>query len=167
MRARKVCMIGDFAVGKTSLVSRFVHSTFGEGYLTTVGVKVDTKVLRLPSGDDLKLVLWDIAGKSALAEIDMSYLRGASGYLLVIDGTRPETFEGALRLQADVERALGPTPFTVLLNKTDLVDRWHLTDDQTTGLISRGWRLHHTSALTGEGVEGAFRALGAQLVHQG
>lgn len=166
MKARKVCMIGDYAVGKTSLVARFVHSTFSERYLTTVGVRVDTRVARLPSGDDLKLVLWDIAGKSALAPVDMNYLRDASGYLLVIDGTRPATLDGALALQAEVERTLGPVPFSVLLNKADLTDGWRLSEDRLAGLRGRGWAPCTTSALDGSGVEDAFRTLGARLVHE-
>lgn len=164
MKARKICMVGDFAVGKTSLVARYVHSTFGERYLTTVGVKVDTKVIRLPSGDDIKLVIWDIAGKSALAAIDTSYLRDASGYLLVIDGTRPETCDSAMTLQAEVERAIGRTPFSVMLNKADLAEQWRLSDAQIAGMTSRGWPQHTTSALSGAGVEQSFAALGAQLV---
>ena len=165
MKARKICMIGDFAVGKTSLVSRFVDSTFGERYLTTVGVKIDTKALSLPSGDQLKLVLWDIAGKSAFTRMDNSYLRDASGYLMVIDGTRPATLDSAVKLQAAVEEQLGVVPFNVLLNKADLRDRWALSDDLTAGLSSRGWSFSETSALSGDGVEAAFARLGAQLVH--
>lgn len=163
MKTRKICMIGDFAVGKTSLVSRFVHSTFSDRYLTTVGVKVDTKLVELPSGDALKLVLWDLAGKSAFAGIDTSYLRDASGYLLVMDGTRPETLEHAIQLQAQTESQLGAKPFCALLNKHDLQDRWLVGDDSTAALESRGWRLGRTSALTGDGVEQAFVQLGAQL----
>jgi len=166
MKARKICMIGDFAVGKTSLVSRFVHSTFGDRYLTTVGVKIDTKAIRLPSGDQIKLVLWDIAGKSSFARVDTSYLRDASGYLLVIDGTRATTMDSAIALQETVEKQIGPTPFSVLLNKADLGDRWVLNDDLLSGLGSRGWTFSRTSALNGEGVEAAFSRLGSQLVHK-
>ena len=86
--ARKICMLGDFGVGKTSLVSRFVRNTFSEKYLTTVGVKVDSKEVDRGGRGPLKLVVWDIAGKSALDALNMSYLRGASGLLLVADGTR-------------------------------------------------------------------------------
>jgi len=166
MKARKICMIGDFAVGKTSLVSRFIHNAFDDRYLTTLGVKIDTKTISLPSGDRLKLVLWDIAGKSAFARIDTSYLRDASGYLLVIDGTRPATLDNAIELQGTVEKQLGPTPFSVLLNKADLSDQWALNDDLITGLKSRGWSVSESSALSGEGVETAFTRLGAQLVHE-
>jgi small GTP-binding protein len=165
MKTRKICMVGDFAVGKTSLVSRFVHSTFGEQYLSTVGVKIDTKQIMLPSGEELKLVLWDIAGKSAFARIDTSYLRDASGYLLVVDATRPETLDGALQLKAAIDAETGPVPFVVLLNKIDLTDRWALPDDKVAALKSRGWPTARTSAMTGEGVEKAFQQLGAQLVH--
>jgi small GTP-binding protein len=165
MKTRKICMIGDFAVGKTSLVSRFVHSTFGDRYLTTLGVKIDTKAIRLPSGDQLKLVLWDIAGKSSFTRIDTSYLRDASGYLLVIDGTRASTLDSALQLQETVETQLGPTPFGVMLNKTDLKDQWALNGELLARLASRGWSFSRTSALNGEGVEAAFGGLGAQLVH--
>ena len=163
MKTRKICMIGDFAVGKTSLVSRFVHSTFSDHYLTTVGVKIDTKRVDLASGDAIKLVLWDIAGKSDFAEVDTSYLRDASAYLLVMDGTRPETLEHAIALQKQTEAVLGERPFCALLNKHDLQDRWLLDSDSCTALESRGWRLRRTSALTGDGVEAAFVELGARL----
>jgi small GTP-binding protein len=167
MRARKICMIGDFAVGKTSLVARFVHSTFGERYLSTVGVKIDTRVITLPSGDALKLVLWDIAGKSEFAAIDTSYLRDASGYLLVADGTRPETLDSALALKAAADAQLGDVPFVLLLNKADLGERWVLNEERLAMLASRGLPHARTSALSGAGVEDAFQRLGAQLVHGG
>lgn len=86
--ARKICLLGDFAVGKTSLVSRFVRNTFSEKYLTTVGVKVDSRALELADGRALKLVVWDLAGKSELDSMNRSYIRGASGLMLVADGTR-------------------------------------------------------------------------------
>ena len=59
---KKICMIGDFSVGKTSLVGRFVRQSFSEKYLTTVGVKIDTKLVKLTENQDVKLILWDIAG---------------------------------------------------------------------------------------------------------
>ncbi len=166
MKARKVCMIGDFAVGKTSLVARFVHQAFGEQYLSTVGVKIDTRQLTLPSGDELKLVLWDIAGKSAFARIDTSYLRDAAGYLLVADGTRADTLDSALRLQEATEAELGPVPFCLLLNKHDLENRWAVDRQDIAALLARNWPLLETSALSGAGVEDAFQRLGEQLLHR-
>jgi small GTP-binding protein len=152
VKARKICMLGDFAVGKTSLVSRFVHSRFSGDYLTTVGVGIDTKDLVLPSGDRVRLVVWDIAGKSELARIDTSYLKGASGYLLVADTTRPATLESLFGLQQAVERQLGDQPFSVLLNKSDLAAARPADKDPLARLRGSAWPWTETSALTGNGV---------------
>ncbi|MCB1800607.1 MAG: GTP-binding protein [Gammaproteobacteria bacterium] len=165
MKTRKICMIGDFAIGKTSLVGRFVRQAFGEQYLTTVGVKIDTRELSLPSGDELKLVLWDIAGKSALADIDTNYLRDASGYLLVADGTRGETLDSALTLHDTVRTRLGDVPFCLLLNKADLDAQWTVDRERLAALKAQSWPLRETSALSGDGVENAFIRLGQQLLH--
>ena len=166
MLTRKVCMIGDFAVGKTSLVARFVHQTFGAAYLTTVGVKIDTRELTLPSGDAVKLVLWDIAGKSAFARIDASYLRDAAGILLVCDSTRADTLDSALRLKTATAAEIGELPFCLLCNKTDLGDQRRIDAARLTALRNRDWPVIDTSALSGDGVDDAFQRLGAQLVHR-
>ncbi len=62
MLKKKICMLGYFGVGKTSLVSRFVRSMFADRYQTTVGVKIDKKVLSV-DGRDVTLMLWDLAGE--------------------------------------------------------------------------------------------------------
>jgi GTPase SAR1 family protein len=87
---KKVCMLGGFSVGKTSLVKRYVDSVFSETYLTTVGVKIDKKTVDL-SDRIVNLILWDLAGEDDIASLRMSYLRGTAGYVLVADGTRPST----------------------------------------------------------------------------
>src|SRR4029453_5402347 len=98
MIQKKVCMLGATGVGKTSLVSRFVTSVFSEKYLTTVGVKGDKKTLS-GDGGDVTLLLWDIYGQDEFQTVRSSYLRGASGYLLVADGTRQLTLDTARDLQ--------------------------------------------------------------------
>lgn len=163
MLTKKICMIGDFAVGKTSLVSRYVHSTFSEQYLTTVGVKIDSRLLELPSGDQLKLVLWDIAGSSALSSVEFAYLQGAAAYLLVSDSTRNDTLESAISLQGQAESLLGSVPFVVMLNKADLQDRYDLDPELVRTLKSRDWPAFNSSALLGSGVEEAFSSLGQRL----
>src|SRR4051812_29872267 len=85
MIQKKVCMIGTTAVGKTSLVARFVHSIFSDKYLTTVGVKIDKKVVA-PDGTEVTLIIWDLAGDDDFQRLQTSYLRGTGGYLLVADG---------------------------------------------------------------------------------
>jgi small GTP-binding protein len=89
MMQKKICMLGAFAVGKTSLVARFVESIFSDRYHTTVGVKIEKKTLQV-SGQQWNLIVWDLAGEDEFMQIRMSYLRGSSGYLLVADGTRPD-----------------------------------------------------------------------------
>ena len=80
MIRKKICMIGAFAVGKTSLVRRFVQSIFDEKYLTTVGVKIDKKVVEV-DGRQIMLMLWDLEGQDVYHSVRTSYLRGAAGYL--------------------------------------------------------------------------------------
>lgn len=163
MLAKKICMIGDFAVGKTSLVARYVHSTFSEKYLTTVGVKVDSRLLQLSSGDQIKLVLWDIAGDNALGSVERTYLQGASAYLLVSDSTRRETLDSAIKLQAQAEQIIGPKPFVLLMNKNDLSDQFDLDDNALTSLRGKGWDVRNSSAKLGSGVEESFASLGERL----
>jgi small GTP-binding protein len=155
---KKICMLGGFSVGKTSLVKRFVASVFSETYLTTVGVKIDKKTVDL-SDRTVNLILWDLAGEDDISSLRMSYLRGAAGYVLVADGTRPSTVEVALSLRRRVEEEFGPLPFVMLLNKNDLQEDWAISDDEVEGLRQDGWWVRSTSARTGEGVEDAFGAL--------
>lgn len=155
---KKICMLGGFSVGKTSLVKRFVESVFSETYLTTVGVKIDKKPVEL-SDRIVNLILWDLAGEDDISSLRMSYLRGSAGYVLVADGTRPSTLEVALSLRQRVEADFGPLPFVLLLNKNDLREQWAIRDDDVEDLQRSGWWVQSTSARTGEGVENAFTAL--------
>lgn len=161
--ARKVCMLGDFGVGKTSLVSRFVRNTFSEKYLTTVGVKVDSKIVTLDDARPLKLVLWDIAGKNALDALNMNYLRGATGLMLVADGTREASLRAALNLLMQARDVLNDPAVVLVVNKLDLVDRWQVAP-ATTAELRRTLPVVETSAQSGDGVEAAFLELGRRLV---
>lgn len=156
-KTRKICMLGDFAVGKTSLVARFVTQAFSDKYLTTVGVKVDTKVVALHEGS-VKLVLWDIAGKNALDSVKLSYLRGAHGLVLVADGTRETTLRSALFLLNQARSEIGPVPAILMVNKFDRIDDWEITPSALME-VRRSLPLFESSANTGEGVEEAFLTL--------
>ena len=158
MIQKKVCMIGSFAVGKTSLVSRFVRSVFSEKYHTTIGVKVDKKTVRVRD-QEVELILWDIHGDDAFQRISLSYLRGASGYLIVADGTRPETWREAILLRNRVEDATGSIPFVLALNKKDLPGEWQMEAEIMAEEVDRGSPVIETSAKTGMGVEAAFLKL--------
>ena len=89
---RKVCLLGAAGVGKTSLVRRYVEGIFSDAYLSTIGVKIDRRAVTL-GVDTVNLMVWDIEGETDHRSLRMRYLRGAAGYLLVADGTRPETLD--------------------------------------------------------------------------
>ena len=158
----KICLLGSFGVGKTSLVSRFVHSTFSEKYLSTVGVKIDRKDVSL-DGNDIRLMVWDIHGQDEFQEVRKSYLRGMAGYLLVVDGTRPETLSVAMELHLLATDAVGNVPFVMLLNKCDLVEHWQLDDQRLAEVINKDWVVCKTSAKTGENVEEMFTNLATRI----
>ena len=158
MIQKKICMLGSFSVGKTSLVRRFVTSLFDEKYHTTIGVKVDKKIVKA-NGQDVTLVLWDIHGEDVYQKMRMSYLRGMSGYLLVADGTRRQTLDDALSLNERVVQEFGRIPALLLLNKYDLTDQWEIDSSQGAKLAAAGWNVFNTSAKTGDAVESAFLQL--------
>lgn len=158
MIEKKICMLGAFAVGKTSLVRRFVTSCFSEQYQTTIGVTVDKKTMTVDD-QPVTLVLWDLYGEDEFQKLRRSYLRGASAYLLVLDGMRRATLDIAARIQQTALETLGPVPFVVLINKLDRRSDWEITDQDLAQLTQRGWTVLLSSAKTGQGVEEAFTAL--------
>ena len=164
MIQKKICMLGTFAVGKTSLVRRFVESIYTDKYHTTVGVKIDKKVVRV-GGQEVMLLLWDIQGEESAANLRTAYLRGAAGYLLVADGTRNDTLYTALSMQAQAQDTLGvATPHLLLINKADLTEQWSISERELTALTEKGWQVIQTSAKTGAGVEEAFLALAQKMM---
>lgn len=163
MNVRKICLLGDFGVGKTSTVRRFVDNAYDDKYLTTVGVKIDTKQVQTPSGAEEKLIVWDIAGGDSATPAFNSYLRGTAGYLLVVDGTRPDTLDAALGLREQLADKLGDIPWIGLLNKADLVDDWAIEEARIAELREAGQVWLPTSALSGENVEQAFIELATRI----
>ncbi|MGB9103471.1 MAG: Rab family GTPase [Terriglobales bacterium] len=158
MIQKKICMVGAFGVGKTSLVARFVHTKYSEKYQTTVGVKIDKKVVQHPAGD-INLILWDMAGEDALTTVRPAHLKGASGYILVMDGLRRNTLEVAIDLHGRVREVVGAVPFVCVANKADLRETWEIQQSDLDNLVSRGWMVVETSAKTGAAVEAVFRTL--------
>jgi small GTP-binding protein len=162
MLQKKICMLGGTGVGKTSLVSQFVNSIFSDKYLTTVGVKIDKKTVPVGSAE-IMLMLWDIYGEDEFQTVRDSYLRGASGYLLVADGTRHATLDTATNLQQRAESVIGRVPFLLLLNKADLDTQWEVDERALWKLADRGWLVVKTSAKTGVGVDDAFAKLAREM----
>lgn len=163
MIQKKIALLGAAGVGKTSMVRRFVESLFDEKYLTTIGVKVDKKPVTV--GDTaVTLMIWDIAGAEEHFSVPSSYVKGAAGFLLVVDGTRPDTVEAAERIVHDMDRDLGALPFVLVVNKHDLVEAWRVEPSHLDALGSRSLAVLNSSAKTGEGVEDAFSRLAVAIV---
>ena len=162
MIQKKVCMVGVFGTGKTSLVQQYVHTKFSDKYHSTVGVKIDRKVVNV-DGTDVTLVLWDLAGRDPQQDVGASYLKGSHGVIYVGDGTRRETVTDLDDLLRVATAAAGPVPSVTAINKIDLTDQWALTPEDYQGLVKRGG-LFRTSAKTGEGVEEMFLQLARYLI---
>jgi len=158
MIKKKICLLGSFAVGKTSVIKQYVHGIFSEKYLTTIGVKIDRKQIETEAGPVL-LLIWDLNGADKFADIRSSYLKGSSGFLLVVDGTRPSTLMRALEISESLDQTLGHLPRILLINKSDLSSEWRLAETDLEPLLSQGWTILKTSAKTGEHVEQAFSQL--------
>ena len=160
---KKVCMVGVFGTGKTSLVQQFVHSRFSEKYHSTVGVKIDRKEVVL-RGAQVNLLLWDLAGQDNVEGIHVSYLRGSAGIFFVVDGTRPNTVEELAGLQQLVQRTVGSVPTVIAANKADLTDQWQVDEDDLAALHGDRRLVVKTSAKTGSGVNEAFLWLAGQML---
>jgi small GTP-binding protein len=165
--AKKICLLGDFAVGKTSLVRRFVYSLFEDKYISTIGVKVSRKTVVVPKADEvieLTMMLWDLAGSEEFSQVRASYLRGATGAVLVCDLTRPETLD-SLKIYASDLLGVSPNAQLVLAaNKCDLTEQQQLTEQQIEAMAKALDAPYHlTSAKTGDEVESLFRHLGMRL----
>ncbi len=163
MIQKKVCLLGTSGVGKTSLVAQFVHSMFSEKYLTTVGVKIDKKTVRVGEVE-VMLMIWDLAGDDDFQRLQTSYLRGTSGFLLVADGTRSITLDQVLELKERVGPSMGTAPFLLAINKADLAPQWEVNEERIARLAADGWYVTRTSAKMGEGVEAAFAELARRMI---
>jgi small GTP-binding protein len=164
---KKICLLGDFAVGKTSLVRRYVEGAFDDKYLSTIGIKVSRKLLTRHNYQ-INLIIWDLAGGEEFSGHDRNYLRGTSGALLVCDITRPETFQ-ILSAYAQQLTEISPgAEIIIAANKVDLI-----TDSSTnmSGIesLSQSLGCHYlpTSAKTGENIEKIIDALADRLIRGG
>ena len=162
---KKICLVGAFAVGKTSLVQQYVHSFFSDKYHTSIGVKIEKKSLTLPQ-HEIDLIIWDLHGQDDFQTVRMSYLRGAAGCLYVVDGTRRATLDVALDLRARAEQTIGRIPCILIMNKEDLRSQWELDAEAEPRLVTQGLTVMRTSAKTGYSVEKAFHALTALMLEE-
>jgi small GTP-binding protein len=160
---KKVCLLGDFAVGKTSLIRRFVEGRFDDRYLSTIGVKISRKPLEMDEYT-LNLLIWDLAGGDDFSKAGASYLRGAVAALIVCDLTRPETLAG-YEYYTDQMRQINPGSTLIFAgNKADLTEERAITEEEIQALTTslEGPYLE-TSAKTGFQVEDAFQLMAQKI----
>jgi small GTP-binding protein len=164
----KVCLLGEKAVGKTSLIRRYVLNMFDDHYITTIGTKVSKKEIRVfqPEQDrviDVDMTVWDIMGEKGFRELlREAYFYGANGILAVCDVTRRKTLDDLDDWIDGVEAVAGRVPILVVVNKADLLKEAQVTEREITQ-VARAFESDYilTSAKTGENVEEAFRKIGA------
>lgn len=170
--SKKICLVGDFGVGKTSLIRRFVEQQFSDQYLSTVGVKISRKTVELEkekNGEkiNLQLMIWDLEGHTKFKAIAPSYLQGGSGAIIVADVTRPETMD---RLPEHINLFLSVNPkgyIIIALNKSDMLE-----EEKIIKLVSlyqfeeqeRVISTYSTSAKTGKDVDEIFQKLSYQVI---
>jgi small GTP-binding protein len=157
---KKVCMLGDYAIGKTSLVRRYVYNLFDDSYFSTIGVNITRKEFTLSAGMQVNLILWDLANNEKHASLHPDYLHGAAGALMVSDLTRPETVDNLRLIHGQLQKTAPQATMVVVGNKSDLV----VGDGKVARMVVSiaaefGSPYQITSAKTGEGVESAFNLL--------
>lgn len=161
---KKVCLLGDFSVGKTSLVQRFIYNRFRDEYLSTIGVKIARKSIILDDEATLNMFIWDLAGSKEFTGVHASYLQGTHGALLVCDLTRPETLLSLKEYRKQLYAIAPDVPLIVIANKVDLETERKIPT-KTLDELARSFDTHAvtTSAKTGHRIEEVFTTLAQSL----
>jgi len=163
---KKICLLGSFAVGKTSLLRRFVYNLFDEKYLSTIGVSISRKQVQVLDDTTISMVVWDLAGGDMFTGKDASYLGGSSGAFLVCDLTRKDTFHYILDYQEQLKSVSPKAETVILANKADLVPSLEEAESEIAGMAGQiGSPYFLTSAKSGVNVDAGFQALARRLIN--
>lgn len=158
--SKKIVILGQYGVGKSSLIRQFVHRKFSDKYLTTIGVHVQKKVLEI-NGTQLSMILWDLEGDTSISKIRPAYLIGSSGLIYVFDLSRPYTY-AEVDQEINLLKAQFPNePLKIVANKKDLVGDTDLDQILVNLTVACDFV---TSAKTGESVDDMFHNLGEDLL---
>jgi small GTP-binding protein len=167
--SKKICIIGESAVGKNSLICRFVERQFSDEYFYHVGVKISRKTLEVPGAKlqgklYLQLIIWDVTGNPKFKAIAPSYLKGSSGAVIVADASRPETIE---RIPKHIHLFLSVNPksfIIVALNKSDLIDEEKLEKLVNLKELEPVAGIYPTSVKTGLHVDEIFQQIADKIL---
>ncbi len=169
---KKIALLGDPAVGKTSLIQRFVYDVFDDTYLSTIGAKMTKKTMEfkardydhLPVDTTLNFLIWDIAGQRAFKSVHQTYYMGSEAALIVCDITRKETLDNIMDWITEIYKVVGNIPILFLVNKYDLKDLAFFGELEIQAAAEQiNARYFFTSAKTGLNVEESFQQL-AEMV---
>lgn len=154
MIQKKICILGASGVGKTSLIKQYVEGIFSEKYLTSIGVKIDKKIVELDSSS-VQLMIWDIEGIDRYCGFQEKYLRGASAFIIVADRTRSQSLIEGIDI-FNMAKNVANIPGILALNKNDLATTWHWSEQELSDIKAPFSESFDTSAKSGDGVENMF-----------
>ena len=163
---KKMVVIGEAGVGKTSLIRRFVVDKFDDKYIVTIGTKTSKKILTLKDGGthvNLKLIIWDILGQRSFPKLKESAYKGSNGAFVVLDLSRRQTLESFETWLLQLYKVAGEIPVIILANKNDLGSEFG--KDEIEKLVKDyGFPFYLTSARTGRNVNEAFYTMGKMML---
>ena len=164
---KKVCLLGDGAVGKTSLIRKYVYDDFDDKYLMTIGAKITKKTMKVGLDEEINLTMMvnDIVGQVEFERLHKQYYRGSKGGLFVCDMTRKDTLERVEWWLDSFRDVAGDVPVILLGNKVDLKEQHEVTYEDMAKFAKKfNCPYFLTSAKTGENVERAFENMGKRVV---
>lgn len=166
----KICLIGDWGVGKTSLIRKFVFDQFDDKYLVTFGTKVTKKRIKFRKNNgniiDLNLMIWDIMGQKEFKKVQVLAYKNTNGIFLVCDVTRRETLESIPEWRSEIYKITGNVPVIILANKSDLKEQNKVSTNDLAEMANKLQATYfYTSAKTGENVEIAFNKMGLKIIN--
>jgi small GTP-binding protein len=164
----KVCLVGENAVGKTSLIKKFVLDIFDDSYITTIGTKITKKTMTFEAQDPIKMdmMIWDIMGQASFRSLlQDAYFYGAHGVIAIADSTRVDTVKSLHEWLDSMKQVVGEVPVVFLANKVDITDQLEVTQDlMDSELAKYETKAMFCSAKTGQNVAEAFQLLGEKIV---
>ncbi|PAA64349.1 hypothetical protein BOX15_Mlig011637g1 [Macrostomum lignano] len=160
----KIVMIGDSAVGKTSVLTRFANNNFSQSFIATIGIDFTMRTIEL-NGKKVKLQVWDTAGQERFRTITTAYYRGAMGIVLVYDVTDAESFDNIRTWISNIDQhASSDVEKLLLANKCDLVDERAVSVERGEKFAADNqMRFYECSAKTGQGVQEAFTQIARDI----
>ncbi|MFW9831927.1 MAG: Rab family GTPase [Candidatus Thorarchaeota archaeon] len=162
----KILLVGNPAVGKTSLILKYVENRFEREYKASIGVDFAYKIIELEE-KVARLIIWDIASQERFAPYRTSFYKQTDGAMLVFDLTRPDTLEAIEEWIREIHQDAGEVKVLLIGNKADLKKKRAIKKEEVQSWIDRyGWKYIETSAMTGDGVDEAFKILTEAIIEK-